>query len=111
MSLERLRQLAEDFRSVPSADFDELADVCRDLAINRLDVRYMVLAECLRLSASFWGPGEGGAVSSNFADALSRIWTAYLPGILRASSEEEGTAVALALREELNVLGASDPLT
>ena len=111
MSLERLQRLAEDFRSIPPEDFDELADSCRELAINHLDVRYMVLGECLHLSSRFWGDGEGGAVSTDFADALARIWGDYLPGVLRTSSEEEGTAVALALREELSLLGATDPLT
>jgi hypothetical protein len=111
MSLERLRQLAEDFRAVSPTEFDDLAESCRELAINRLDVRYMVLGECLRISSGFWGDGDSGAVSTQFADAPARTWRDYLPGVLRTESEAEGTAVALALREELVLLGASDPLT
>lgn len=110
MDLSQLQQLADDFSSIDPSRFDELADACRDLAVNHLDVRYMVLGECFRLSSSFWGPGDGAAVSSAFANELRRVWVDYLPGVLRAGSEAGGTAVASALKEELSVLGANDPL-
>lgn len=110
MDLSQLQQLAEDFSSVAPREFEDLADSCRDLAVNHLDVRYMVLGECFRLSCDFWGPGEGGAVTQSFSDDLRRLWADYLPGVLRAATEEEGTAVALALKEELVVLGGNDPL-
>lgn len=110
MDLSSLQQLADDFSNVPPSQFDDLADACRDLAVNHLDVRYMVLGECFRLSSGFWGPGEGAAVNQSFADALIRLWSGYLPGVLRAATEEEGTAVALALKEDLVVLGHEGPL-
>ena len=109
MSLERLQRLAEQFLSVPPSEFADLADACRDLAINQLDVRYMVLGECLRLSWAFWGEGEGAGVSADFYRTLARIWSDYLPGVLRAA-EAEGTAVALALLEELRTWAGTDPV-
>ena len=110
MTLSRLQQLAEDFSDISPSEFEDLAESCRDLAINRLDVRFMILAECFRLSWDLWGDGDGAAVTQGFADALRRIWADYLPGVLQAATEEEGTAVSLALREELVILSGNDPL-
>lgn len=73
MSLARLQRLADSFAAVPPSEFEELADLCRELAINRLDVRYMVLGECLRLSAGFWRDGEGAAVTVDFSEALAHV--------------------------------------
>jgi hypothetical protein len=111
MGLSRLLQLADNFEDVPPSDFTELARACRDLAVNRLDVRFMVLGECFRMSSQFWGYGEGGVVSASFEQALRHTWADYLPGVLGADSEEEGTALALALKEELAILGTGDPTT
>lgn len=110
MDLSQLQQLADDFSAVAPSEFEDLAESCRDLALNYLDVRYMVLGECFRLSWDFWGPGDGAAVTQSFSNDLRRLWADYLPGVLRAETEEEGTAVALALREELVILGGNDPL-
>jgi len=107
---ERLKQFADDYASLPPDDFLSVADECRSLAINLLDVRFMVLGECFRISSAFWGPGESGGVDVGFAMELRTLWERYVAGVLRAFSEEEGTAVALALREELVVLGGTDPL-
>ena len=110
MTIEMLRRLADDFCSVPLSDFDTLAEGCRDLAINRLDLRFVVVGECLRLSAEMPGTGETGAVSADFARALGRAWAAYLPGVLVEPSEAAATALALALRDELTVLAGHDPV-
>jgi hypothetical protein len=111
VSLERLRRLADDFQSVPMGEFDALAEDCRDLAVTHLDVRFVVVGECLRLCAALPGPGEAGAVSTDFAEALARVWTAFLPCVLTHPSEETATALALSLRDELMVLAGQSPLT
>lgn len=107
MDLATLQRLADDFRGVTPAEFPDLADACRDLAVNHLDVRFMVLGECFRLSESFWGPGDGIAVPAGVASDVYRLWGDYLPGVLQSVSEEEATALALALKEELSLLAAN----
>jgi hypothetical protein len=111
MDINQLQQLADTFSSVPPSQFEELADSCRELGINRLEVRYMVLAECFRLSASFWGDGDSGAVSYGFANAFRETWDRYFSSILQEPSEEAGTYLALALKEELVALGNTGPLS
>jgi hypothetical protein len=110
MDISQLQQLADDFGSVPPDQFEDLADTCRQLGINRLDVRFLILEECFRLSASFWGEGDSGAVSHGFAIAHVETWNRYLQSILQEASEEVGTHLALALREELVGLGNTGPL-
>lgn len=70
-----------------------------------------LIRECFHISREFWGEGEGGAVSGDFAYALRHTWESYLLGILQAGSREEGTRLALALHEELIALGSEDPLS
>lgn len=111
MGRERLQQLAEDFASAKPWEYEELAQTCRELAINELDVRFMVLGECFEISREFWGEGESGAVSQDFAAALRQRWAAYLGGVLRSPHQDEGTALAVALRDELRSLMVVDPLT
>lgn len=111
MVLDRLRRLADDFFSASPSELEELAVDCWNLGVQLLDVRYMVLVECLRSTVRFWGDSENGGVSTSFAEALARTWRAYLPGVLDAPSEETGTAVALALKEELSLLAGEDPLS
>jgi hypothetical protein len=111
MGLARLQLLAESFSSAPPNEFAELARTCDELAVNRADARFAVLARCFRQSDSCWGQGEAGAVTADFASALTRIWDAYLPGVLGADTVEEGTQLASALSEELAILGQHDPLT
>ncbi len=108
MGIERLQQLAEDFSSLPPDEYPNLALECRELVTNLLDVRYMVVGECLQLSSDFLGEDEGGAVTATFYEDLRRSWMAHLPGIL-AADEEVGTALALALQEELIALGQTGP--
>lgn len=111
MNPRRLHQLAEDPSVVAPADYGDLAREARDVANHTLQQRYTVLGECLDLAEGFWAPGDEGAVTTAFAVEVNRLWLAYLPGCLRATSEEEGVALAMALREELRVLGVNDPLT
>jgi hypothetical protein len=111
MDINQLQQLADNFSSVPPSEFEELAESCRETSINKLDVRYMILAECFRLSASFWGEGDSGAVSYGFANELRSTWDRYFSSILQETSEEAGTRLALALKEELITLGNSGPLS
>lgn len=110
MGRQRLQRFADDLSAATPAAFEELAHVCWDLAVNELDVRFMVLRECFVVAASFWGDGEAGAVSASFRSALDRAWRSYLPGILAVRDETEGVALALALLDEFAALGASDPL-
>jgi hypothetical protein len=105
---ERLHRFAEDPSTIPPGDYLCAAVGCREMAINQLDVRYMLLGECFRLAHSFWD--DGGAVSAEFAAAVEDLWGRYVPGLLSATSEEAGTALGLALREELVVLGGRDPV-
>lgn len=111
MDRTRLERLAEDFSRAAPDDYEQLAALCWDLAINELDVRFMVVRECFHISREFWGEGEGGAVSGDFAYALRHTRESYLLGILQAGSREEGTRLALALHEELIALGSEDPLS
>lgn len=106
-----LNNIAEDFASVAPDEYEQLATLCWDLAINELDVRFMVVRECFHISREFWGEGEGGAVSRGFAHAVHQSWESYLPAILQAESRDEGTRFALALHEELLALSSENPLS
>ena len=85
VNLEQLRRLCEDFRSVPPLDYGDIADAWREISVNRMDIRFAVLADCFDLSRSFWGEGDSGGVSNRFALAHIRIFEAYLPGIRKHS--------------------------
>lgn len=111
MDLSRLEQLADDFSRAAPEEYADLAALCRDLAINRLDVRFMLLKECFEISHGFWSEGGRGAASADFVRTLRRLWESYLPGIIESASEETGTALAAALEEDLIALGSVDPLT
>jgi hypothetical protein len=108
VGIERLQQLADDFTSFPPDEYPNLVLECRELAINLLDVRYMIVGECFQLSSNFFGDIEDGFVTLTFFEDLKHAWSAYLPGIL-AADEETGTALALALQEELRALGQTGP--
>lgn len=105
-----LQPLLDDFAALPPDRYAEFAGHCRELAINRLDVRFMVLSECLRVSEGFWGIGDEGAVSSDFAASMREIWVAHLPGIISDESEAAAVQLALALKDELQGLGVLGPL-
>ena len=111
MDINQLQRLADDFESVPPDTYEEIAASCRELGINRLDVRFFILAECFRLSASFWGDDDNGAVAYGFAKEHQAVWHRYFQSILREESEEAGTHLALALKEELVALGNTGPLS
>lgn len=111
MDRSRLEQLANDFSRATPDEYAELADLCRDLAINELDVRFMLLKECFEISHGFWGEGGRGAASADFVNVLRGLWQSYLPAIIDSEDEETGTALAAALEEGLIALGSADPLT
>ena len=107
MRWSHLQQFAADVRSVPVAQYDDLVRECRDLAVQLLDVRYMVLGECFDLAITLWGSGEAAAVSTERACALVHAWDRYVRAILDVEDEETATALALALRAEIGVLAGS----
>jgi hypothetical protein len=80
----RLRQLAEDFASVPADQFEDLAQVCRETSVNQVDTRYFVLAECFNLTRGFFTEGDVGFVGPRFWQSVIRIWGDYLSAILDA---------------------------
>jgi hypothetical protein len=101
MSIYRLQQLAEDFGSVPADEFEDIAQACWAAAIQHLDVRYMVLRDCLRLSRALYTDGDVGFMSNKFYRAMAATWSQYLRPIIEESSEEAATVQACALLEEL----------
>jgi hypothetical protein len=106
----RLRQLAEDFASVPADEFEDLAQVCRDISTNQVDTRYFVLGECFKLTRGFFTEGDVGFVGPRFWQSLTRIWGDYLSAILDADSAEVGTVLASSLLDSLTTLGGTDPM-
>jgi hypothetical protein len=108
MATERLRELAENFEAFPADDFEDLARECWDLSVTRLDVRYMVVRECLVMSQAFFGEGDPASVSAEFYSPLKAAWESYLSAILD-EDEATGTQLALTLHEELRILGLSEP--
>lgn len=111
MDRSRLEQLANDFSRATPEEYTELANLCRDIAINELDVRFMLLKECFEISYGFWGEGGRGAASPDFVSILRNLWESYLPAIIDSDSEETATALAAALEESLTALASVDPLT
>jgi hypothetical protein len=108
MATGQLRELAENFGAFRVDDFEDLARECWDLSVNRLDVRYMVVRECLVISRGFFGEGDLASVSAEFYEHLKAAWKAHLSAILD-EDEATGTQLALALHEELCILGLSEP--
>jgi hypothetical protein len=49
----------------------------------------------------WFGDGEAGAMNSTTASAVEATLASHLPGVLNATSPEEGTALARILRETL----------
>lgn len=105
--MRRLRHLADHFADVASDDYEDLAQLCRALAIRRLDVRFMVLMECFRLSASFWSGGEGTGVDNATVAALCSIWRSYLAAIVEQEDQPVAVQLAESLKDELEVLAAA----
>ncbi len=111
MSIDRLRQLAEDFASVPPAEFNGLANGCDEMVVNDMDSRYLVVGRCLRISSRFFGPDDDyGAVDRSFYEDLATIWRRRLGGVLDAESEEEGQALANGLLDDIQALGNLGPI-
>lgn len=107
----QLEQLADNFGIVAADEFPNLANRCRELGVNKRDVRFYVLAECFDITSRFWGEDENRGVSRSFLLAINAIWEAHLSGVLDAPEQDEGTQLASSLKEELNSLSSYDPLT
>lgn len=108
MNFNTLRLFGENgFKTIAPEKFPDAADFCKERALNSLDVRFSVLADCFRISYGVWTEGEGGAATAEDSNLLEQAWILQLPSIVDATEVEEGVALASHLLDDLRAIAAS----
>jgi hypothetical protein len=98
-------------RALPPDLLDTLAPWCWDWGETTGDARFCSLSRSLQILAdTFDKRGESGGPPAPFVDQVDDLLRADVPSVLDATSAEEGSLLARALRQELaRIYGEYDP--